>query len=115
MKWLKKNDIYSHEKQLTEYLIDKLRKESKIEVYLPESKDNILGIVSINVDGYQPSDVGMILSEDFGICVRTGYHCSPFVHDFIGSKDKLGTVRISLGAFSTQAEIDAICDAIMGL
>lgn len=115
LKWLKKNDIYSHEKQLTEYLIDKLRKESKIEVYLPESKDNILGIVSINVDGYQPSDVGMILSEDFGICVRTGYHCSPFVHDFIGSKDKLGTVRISLGAFSTQAEIDAICDAIMGL
>ena len=59
-----------------------------------------------------PSDVGIILSEEYDICIRTGYHCSPFIHKFIGSEDSLGTVRISLSAFTTKEEIDSLCRCI---
>lgn len=115
LKWLKKTDVLSHEKQLTEYLIESLNKLDNIKVYLPESTERILGIVSINLEGYQASDVGMILSDDFDICVRTGYHCSPFVHDFIDSKEHLGTVRISLGAFSNKKDIQSLINSLMEL
>ena len=54
----------------------------------------------------------MILSEDYDICVRTGYHCSPFVHDFIGSHDHIGTVRVSLSAFSTKEDVDSLVSAL---
>ena len=112
IKWLSKNPVYQHEKNLTDYLISALQTNDKIILYIPESYTKIQGIVSINSEGYSPADVGSILSDDFDICVRTGYHCSPFVHDFIGSKEQMGTVRISIGAFNTEEEIEQLEKAI---
>lgn len=110
--WLKDNPVYSEEKELTDYLIDRLKDLSKVRLYLPKQTDKIFGVVSLNVEGYQASDIGMILSEDYDICVRTGYHCSPFVHDFIESRDFLGTVRVSLSAFSIKKDVDALIHAL---
>lgn len=110
--WLKRNPVYSEEKELTDYLIDRLKDLSKVLLYLPEQTEKIFGVVSLNVEGYKASDIGMILSEDYDICVRTGYHCSPFVHDFIESHDFLGTVRVSLSAFSTKQDVDALICAL---
>ena len=76
---------------------------------------NVLGIVSFSVDGYLSDDVSSILSEEFNILVRSGYHCSPFVHEFIGSEESKGTVRISLGAFNTKEEIDVLIEALKTL
>ena len=112
IKWLKNNDIYSHEKKLTEYLITELKKITNIKIYIPNRIENLLGIVSINIEGYQSNDVGTILSEDYNICVRTGYHCSPFVHEFIGSMEYMGTVRISIGAFSSKSDVDLLINAL---
>ena len=58
-----------------------------------------------------PADVGYILQNSFGITVRTGLHCAPLVHRLIGT-DPHGTVRASLGAFNTAADVDALCDAV---
>lgn len=112
VKWLKENPVYAEEKELTDYLINKLRKLDNVQLYLPNQTEKIFGVISLNVKGYQASDVGMILSEDYDICIRTGYHCSPFVHDFIESHDCLGTVRVSLSAFSTKEDIDALSHAL---
>lgn len=109
LKWLKKTDVYSHEAELTNHLIGKLKKLNNIHLYLPETvNENVLGIISLNVDGFQSSDVGSILAEEYNICVRTGYHCSPFVHDFINSNNYLGTVRLSVGAFTNKSELDEV-------
>lgn len=115
LKWLSNANVHENEKELTLYLIRKLKKIKNIVVYSPENVDDLLGIVSINVDGYNPSDVGSILSNEFDIAVRTGYHCSPFVHEFIGSNLYGGTVRISVGAFNTTDDIDKIIDALSTL
>ena len=56
--------------------------------------------------------VGDILSCEYDICVRTGYHCAPLIHDFIDSKKYGGTVRISMGYFNTYEEIDQLIDAL---
>lgn len=112
IKWLKNNDVFKHESTFTSHLINKLRDIENIVIYTPENHDDLLGIVSINIEGYSPADIGSILSNEFDIAVRTGYHCSPFVHEFIGSNKFNGTVRISLGAFNTENDIDKLIEAL---
>lgn len=112
--WLKQNNIFSHECELVRYCFEKMRKNSKIKIYLPPIDKN-LGIISFNIDGYSPEEVGSILSDEYDICVRTGYHCSPLVHDFLDTKDIGGTIRISFGAFNTINEIDILIEALDSL
>ncbi len=99
------------EKILLEYLIDKFTDNEKITMYLPP-KDKRIGILSFNFEGYKAEDVGLILDEDFDIAVRTGYHCAPFVHDILGDKKSFGTVRIGIGRYNSQKDIDVLVDAI---
>lgn len=113
--WLNQNRVCETEKATTHLLLENLRKISKVHIFAPANTDDILGIVSIAVDGYDSNDVGAILSDEYDICVRTGYHCSPFIHDFIGSRNYNGTIRISVGEFTTHQEVVALCDALRSL
>ena len=112
--WLKDNYDFESERKLTNYLIEKIGCLPKVKLFLPKNK-NVFGIVSFAVEGYTSDDVAIILSEEFNIKVRSGFHCSPFVHSFIGSEDYKGTVRISLGAFNTSEDIDKLYDALLTL
>lgn len=111
--WLKKENILEKEIINTKYLIEELKKLNNVKLYLPDN-ENVLSIVSITVNDYKPDEVASILNDEFEICVRSGYHCSPYVHDFIGTKNG-GTVRISLGAFNTKEDIDFLVDALKSL
>lgn len=113
--WIIKNNIFSEEKKLTEYMIEELKKIKKVKLFLPENYDNIFGVVSFAVKDYSSDEVGKILNDEYDICVRTGYHCAPLVHDFIGSKEYNGTVRVSLSYFSNIEEVDALVNAIKSL
>lgn len=110
-KWLKENNPIEKELELTKYLFEKLQALEHVKIYLPKNL-NILGIVSFNIEGYSSDEVATILSDEYDICVRSGFHCSPFVHQFINSLDYLGTVRVSLGAFNTINDIDKLIEAI---
>ena len=57
----------------------------------------------------------MILDEDFDIAVRTGYHCAPLIHDLIGSVEYGGTVRVSLGRFTSEEDVLAMVKAVKEL
>ncbi len=115
IEWLKTHNVEKVELELTKYLLDKLANIEKVKLYMPKQKDMCDGIISINVDGYNSDEVGSILDNEFSICVRTGYHCAPYVHDFINSLNHLGTVRISLGYYNTKEDIDALINALKSL
>ena len=115
LKWLEKNDVEKKEEELTKYLYEKLSCVSKVIIYVPCDIKKCMGIISINVEGYSAEDVGAILDEEFDIAVRTGYHCAPYVHDFIGSREFNGTVRISMSYFNTFEEIDKLIEALKTL
>ena len=110
--WLNEVNIYEHEKELTDYLIQRLKLNNKIKVYIPNEIKNIFGVVSFSIKGYDSEDVGKILDEEYNICVRTGFHCAPLIHDFIGSIESKGTVRIGLSYFNTKEDIDALIEAL---
>lgn len=113
--WISSQDIYTEEKELTDYMIEELKKIRKVRLFLPENYQQIFGVVSFAVKDYSSDEVGKILNDEYDICVRTGYHCAPLVHDFIGSKEYNGTVRASLSYFSTREEVDALINAIKSL
>lgn len=114
MKWINEigwKSIASKKKELTDYLISKLN-STCAKLYLPANLDYHTSIVSFNIEGYESSEIGKILSEDFDIAVRTGYHCAPFIHSLLNTFDYFGTVRVSLGYFNTKADIDMLIEAI---
>lgn len=114
LKWLKSTGISAISKkksELIEYLVQGL-KSLGAKLYLPTHYTSIL---SFNIEGYSASDIGTILSEEYDIAVRTGYHCAPYVHDLIGSHQYEGTVRISVGYFNTKEDIDLLLCGIRSL
>ena len=56
--------------------------------------------------------MGILLDEKYGIAVRTGYHCAPLIHKYLKDKEYGGTVRVSLGPFTTEAELDVLAEAL---
>lgn len=108
-------NIYDHIKKLTDYAIQKLKELSSVTLYLPESKDNHIAIISITHSNYHPEELADILDNDFDIAVRSGYHCAPYVHRLINTEDTMGTVRISIGYFNTKSDIDSLINALIEL
>ncbi|MHB8960110.1 MAG: aminotransferase class V-fold PLP-dependent enzyme [Candidatus Limnocylindrales bacterium] len=73
-----------------------------------------VAVLACNVAGVHPQDVGAILDGDFDIAVRVGVHCAPLVHRDLGTIDR-GAVRFSLGAFTTEADVDAAIAAMRAI
>lgn len=99
-------EIHRHEAQLTDRLVAGLRALRGVTVYghglgLPH-----VGVVSFNVDGFAPQEVASILDESFGVQARAGLHCAPGVHRFLGTIDRGGTVRFSVGPFTSVEDVD---------
>ena len=63
------------------------------------------------ISGYSAQEVGMILSQEFGISTRTGLHCALLAHEFLGTLPH-GTVRIGYGYFNTKVDVDGLINAV---
>jgi len=70
-----------------------------------------LPIASIAIEGLAPTDAAAVLDAEFGIETRAGWHCAALIHGYLGS-DPEGTLRISAGHTTTEAEIDAAVSAL---
>ena len=71
-------------------------------------------VLSFNVRGLSPSDVGYILANSYDIIVRSGFHCAPLVHSALGTDEK-GTVRVSVSCFNTVEDIEKLIAAVREL
>jgi selenocysteine lyase/cysteine desulfurase len=106
--------VREHEMGLWQRLREGLGRLPRVRLLGPADRDRSVGIVSLVVDGMQPTDVGFLLDARFGIMTRTGLHCSPAAHRTIGTLPA-GTIRFSLGWSSTTAEVDYTVDAFRRL
>jgi cysteine desulfurase/selenocysteine lyase len=105
------NAIYHRKIELLTRLRDGLSALDRITLYCQEDLSEHVGIITANVQGMEPADVGSILDADFGIAVRTGLHCAPLVHETLGTYPQ-GGVRFSLGPLNTQEDIDRAIEAM---
>lgn len=102
LKWIFKTDIaniFEVEKSNTNRLCELLESYDNITVIKPKFS---VGVVSCTFDNYSSDNIGQVLSDN-DIAVRTGLHCSPTAHKFIGTFPA-GTVRFSVSYFNTNED-----------
>jgi cysteine desulfurase / selenocysteine lyase len=97
-------------KELKESILHGLTGIGGVQVYGNPGKSDSLAIISFNVKGRLPSEVGYTLNKE-EIFVRVGLHCSPIAHRTIGTFPG-GTVRVSPGYFTTDEEVNEFLEAI---
>jgi len=97
--------ISKKEKELREYLIEKLIAIPHIDILNLESDS---GIVAFNVDGIFSEDVAYYLNK-YGICIRAGNHCAKLTKDVLGVANSL---RVSLYFYNTESEIDNLVELL---
>lgn len=99
-------------RELTNRLIQGLRSIEGLRVLGPKSSEARVPLVSIVLEGYDPQEVALTLDAAYRVQVRPGLHCAPAMHESLGTHQSGGTVRFSLGVFTTAAEIDATVEAV---
>lgn len=110
-KWTFSKDILSYEIDIYKYAFNKMKEIDDVIIYNNDNLQNV-GIISFNIKGYNSEDLSKTLYKEFNICTRGGYHCCPYIHDYLDSKKMLGTVRISFSYFTTKEEIDVLCEVL---
>ncbi len=98
--------IEAHEQSLLASMTEQLSKIEGLRIY--GSQPNKCGIISFNVEGIHPYDLGMILDK-LGIAIRTGQHCAEPTMAHFGVK---GMCRASLGIYNNMTDVDAFVTGV---
>jgi len=109
LRWLRKNPVN---------LQNMLALTNKLEQGLIEKNVEVVRVngfktfmVSFFVSKMDLHEMGYILERSFGIICRTGLHCAPLIHNYIGT-DPRGSIRLSISRFTTEKEIEYVLDSI---
>lgn len=100
--------VRRHHLDLAERLMARLAALDTVEVLAP-SPD--VALVSFHLRGWAPLDVARVLDDTFGIAVGAGLSCAPDAHAHLGTLPA-GAVRVSAGLHNTEADIDALGEAL---
>ncbi|MCX7546387.1 cysteine desulfurase [Xanthomarina sp. F1114] len=100
------DNIETYEHELLEYATKNLLEIEGLKIYGPSNSalKNKTSVISFNLEGIHPYDVGTILDK-LGIAVRTGHHCAQPIMDYFKIP---GTVRASFAFYNTKKEVDAL-------
>ena len=99
-------EIEAHEESLLRRATERLSAIDGLRIY--GTAPGKCAIVSFNVEGVHPYDMGMILDK-LGIAVRTGQHCAEPVMDHYATT---GMCRASFALYNTLAEADALAAGV---
>lgn len=91
--------------EMTERLRKEIKALSRIEFC--EGEGGIISFTSFDIESEALSEK----LDEFGICVRGGFHCAPLMHKKLGTYEN-GTVRASLSYFNTDAELEYLISAL---
>ena len=97
--------LFVHESGLAAQLRDELRQINSIRLFGP---DESAGIVSFEMAGVHPHDLGTILDEE-NVAIRAGHHCAQPLMGHLGVP---ATARASFGLYSDESDIAALLRGI---
>ncbi|GGC28310.1 cysteine desulfurase [Novosphingobium marinum] len=97
--------IEAHERALTRTAREELGRFNSLRLFGPEEA---AGIVSFEIDGVHPHDLGTILDEE-SVAIRAGHHCAQPLMDRLGVP---ATARASFGIYNDETDIAALVRGI---
>ena len=98
--------IQAHESELLRYATDRVSDMPGVRII--GTAAHKAAVLSFEVDGVHPHDVGTLLNEE-GVAVRTGHHCAQPVMKRFGVP---ATARASFAFYNTLAEVDVLVASI---
>jgi len=110
LRQLSESHILANSRALVQRLLAGLTGLPGLRLFGPPSGADRVGLVSLNVASYDPQELAAVLDANWRVQSRAGLHCAPRMHAALGTSPS-GTLRLSLGHFSTQDEIDSTIDA----
>ena len=99
--------IHQYENQLIDELRAGLMQIPGVQIYGDRNAPHV-GVLSFHIVGHDSGEISDALDAR-GFCLRGGLHCAPSMHYWLGSQ---GTVRASVGPFSTGREIGLLLEAV---
>ena len=102
------NAIRHHKKRLLERATHELQKRHNIRLLGTPDLSDKTSVVSFSVDDVHPHDLATLLDQQ-GVAVRAGNHCAEPLMHALGIQ---GTIRASLGMYSTDSDIDRFITAL---
>lgn len=96
-------NIKSHSQSLFNLTLEMLSSIRGVQIYAPNNVGNVL---LFNVRDIPADVVGKKLGDN-GICVRSGFHCSPLAHKSLQTPD-YGAVRVSYSIYNTVSDIEEL-------
>lgn len=98
--------IEEHDKQLTRYVVERMKQIEHLTMYGPE-KDRF-GLVTFNLDKIHPHDLATVL-DTLGVAIRAGHHCcQPLMKHFGAS----ATARASFYLYNTEEDVNQFISAL---
>jgi cysteine desulfurase family protein len=113
LKWIQEKTIESiaqKEKENREKLLEILGNYDFIRIVGNYESNEYVGIVSCLIDGISSDSAGNIFDRQ-GVSVRTGLHCAPLAHKFIGTYPA-GTIRFSVNYFTSEEDFEQLIEAL---
>jgi cysteine desulfurase/selenocysteine lyase len=96
--------VRAHEQDLTGYALQALATVPDLRIYGPTTSQDRGGIVSFDLAGVHPHDVGQVL-DSLGVEVRVGHHCAqPVCRRYRVAS----MTRASFYLYTTRTEVDAL-------
>lgn len=98
--------IQQHEDALLKDATHKLMEIEHVTLYGTAAHKT--SVLSFNVNGIHPFDVGSILDK-YGVAIRSGHHCTQPICQYYNIP---GTIRASFAFYNTFEEIDILVDSL---
>ena len=106
-------NIRNHEMSLKNHFIELLKDNEDVILY-GTLDDRQGAVVSLNVKHMDSSEISYILSDEFDIYTRPGFHCAPLAHKTMGTEE-LGAIRFSFGYYNTLEEVEKTVEALLNI
>ena len=91
-------------------LLNLLKSYSFVKIVGDCADAKYVGIVSCVIDGISSDIAGQLFSER-EVAVRTGLHCAPLAHKFLGTFPS-GTIRFSVSNFTSDEDFEVLRNAL---
>ena len=106
--------LRDHELTLIRQFLAGLESLPQIHLAGPRDPERRVSVFSLDFPGRDNALLGDRLEQEFGILTRCGLHCAPNAHRTLGTFPQ-GTIRLSFGWSTTEADVTAALTALAQL
>jgi cysteine desulfurase family protein len=103
--------IHQRGRRLLEHLVEGLKEVPGVFLHGWNANQPRVNILSFTMRSKDNGELAAWLDREHGIMVRAGLHCAPAAHQRLETFPN-GTIRVGIGPFNTESDIDALIAAI---